>query len=167
MLASNEGLHDEFGRRGGGSEEPLEQLGPRYLPTGAGGQGEGNYSSGTKGEATAETTQPSDAPTGGRLGNEATRAHVDKVGTEMEKRGWTITHGGGRAPEEYLPGPGGARKGSSYPDITATKDDKTLRVNTIDTRANGITPTTREATNADRIRTQTGEHVLLVPKPQE
>lgn len=102
----------------------------------------------------------------GRLGNEATRAHIDQVATEMESRGWTITGGGGRLPEEYIPGPGGARRGSSYPDITATKEGKTLRVNTVDTRADGVTPTTREANNAARIRAQTGEHVLLIPKPQ-
>jgi RHS repeat-associated protein len=108
------------------------------------------------------------AATGGRLGSQTTRQHIDDVATEMEMRGWTITHGGGPSralKEEYLPGPGGARKGSSYPDITATKNGRTLRVNTVDTRADGITPTTREATNAARIRQQTGEHVLLIPKP--
>jgi hypothetical protein len=103
---------------------------------------------------------------GGRLGNQATRTHVAQVADEMESRGWTITRGGGRFPEEYLPGPNGARKGSSYPDITATKNDRTLRVNTIDTLSNGVTPSKREATNAARIRSQTSEHVLLVPKPK-
>jgi hypothetical protein len=39
------------------------------------------------------------------LGNAATREHVSQVADEMESRGWEITHGGGRAPEEYLPGP--------------------------------------------------------------
>lgn len=85
----------------------------------------------------------------------------------MENRGFTITGGGNRLPEEYLPGPGGNRKGSSFPDITATKNGRTVRVNTVDTRANGVTPTTREATNAARIRSQTpGDHLLLVPKPK-
>jgi RHS repeat-associated protein len=108
------------------------------------------------------------APTKGRLGKPSTRQHIDDVATEMESRGWTITHGGGPSrglKEEYLAGPGGGRKGSSYPDITATKNGKTLRVNTVDTRADGKTPTTREANNAVRIRAQTGEHVLLIPKP--
>ncbi len=104
---------------------------------------------------------------GGRLGKQSTRAHIDDVASEMEKRGWEITGGGNRLPEEYLPGPGGARKGSSFPDITATKDGRTLRVNTVDTRVNGVTPTTREATNAARIRSQTpGDHLLLIPKPK-
>jgi RHS repeat-associated protein len=105
------------------------------------------------------------AATKGRLGNQVTRDHIYDVATEMEKRGWTITGGGGRLREEYIPPIGGGRKGSSYPDITATKGGKTLRVNTVDTYADGITPTVREATNAARIRTQTGEHVLLIPKP--
>lgn len=104
---------------------------------------------------------------GGRLGKDSTRQHVDDVAEEMEKRGFTITRGGNRYPEEYLPGPGGSRKGSSFPDITATKNGRTLRVNTVDTRVDGVTPTTREATNAARIRAQTpGDHLLLIPKPK-
>lgn len=117
-------------------------------------------------EGNARIWQSTLAAKTGRLGNQATRQHVADVATEMESRGWNITHGGGRFPEEYLPGPGGGRLGSSFPDITATKNGRTLRVNTIDTRANGITPTTREAANAARIRSQTpGDHLLLVPKP--
>jgi hypothetical protein len=102
---------------------------------------------------------------GGRLGNPSTRDHVDQVSCRLEERGWAITGGGGRRPEEYLPGPGGARKGSSYPDIAAEKDGRILRLNTVDTRVDGVTPTSREAENASRIRRQTGEHLLLVPKP--
>lgn len=84
----------------------------------------------------------------------------------MERRGFKITGGGNRLPEEYLPGPGGGRKGSSFPDITATKNGRTLRVNTVDTRVNGITPSTRETINAKRIRSQTpSDHLLLIPKP--
>jgi len=126
--------------------------------TGGGGGGPGNIVGGSgRGLGVGSS--------GGRLGNQATRLHVNQVATEMESRGWTVTRGGGRGPEEYLPGPGGARRGSSYPDITATKNGKTLRVNTVDTYADRVTPTTREATNAARIRTQTGEHLLLIPKP--
>ncbi|BFM49936.1 hypothetical protein [Marinomonas sp. THO17] len=103
---------------------------------------------------------------GGRLGKPSTRQHIDDVATEMENRGFTITGRVNRLPEEYLPGPGGGRKGSSFPDITATKNGRTVRVNTVDTRADGITPTIREATNAARIRSQTpGDHLLLIPKP--
>ncbi len=109
---------------------------------------------------------PPAAQKNGRLGNANTRAHVALVADEMESRGWEITHGGGRFPEEYLPGPGGARKGSSYPDITATKGGKTIRVNTVDTRVDGVSLTTRETLSATRIRAQTGEHLLTIPKPK-
>jgi RHS repeat-associated protein len=104
------------------------------------------------------------AATGGRLGSQATRDQVADIATKLKQHGWDITHGGGEAPEEYIPGPNG-RKGSSYPDITATKDGKTLRVNTVDTRADGVTPTTREANNAARIRSQKPDDTLiLIPK---
>jgi RHS repeat-associated protein len=103
---------------------------------------------------------------GGRLGKQATRDHVDRVATELEARGWQITGGGNRLPEEYLPGPGGARTGSSLPDITATKNGRTLRVNTVDTLRDGQTPDSRERRNAARIRRQRpGDHLLLIPKP--
>ena len=85
----------------------------------------------------------------------------------MERRGYEITGGAGKLPEEYLPRPGGGRTDSSFPDITATKNGRTVRVNTIDTRANGITPSTRKAQNAARIRKQTpGDRLLLITKPK-
>lgn len=120
-----------------------------------------------KAAALAEDAAKGPPNPGGRLGKESTRTHIDDVATEMESRGFEITGGGNRLPEEFLPGPGGGRKGSSFPDITATKNGRTVRVNTVDTRANGVTPTTREAANAARIRSQTpGDHLLLVPKPK-
>lgn len=103
---------------------------------------------------------------GGRLGNSKTRAQNSAVADELEARGYEITGGGGRLPEEYLPPIGGGRKGGSYPDITATKDGRTLRVNTVDIRKNG-NMTTREATNAARIRAQKpNDHLLTIPKQQ-
>lgn len=100
----------------------------------------------------------------GILGKQSTRDQLNAISAELVRRGYTITGGGDRLPEEYIAGPGGARKGASHPDITATKDGKTIRVNTVDTLADGVTPNRREATNAARIRAQTGEHLLLVPK---
>jgi len=102
---------------------------------------------------------------GGRLGNAKTRAQNKKVADELEGRGFEITGGGGRLPEEYIPPIGGGRKGGSFPDITATKGGKTLRVNTVDTRKKSGKMTTREATNAARIRKQKpGDHLLTIPK---
>ena len=108
-----------------------------------------------------------DAPKGGRLGSAATRQHVADVAEELDRRGWKVTHGGG-TPEEYIPGTGPGTRGSAYPDITASKNGRTLRVNTIDTLADGVTPTIREARNAARIRSLCpGDHLLLIPKPAQ
>ena len=105
-----------------------------------------------------------DGPAKGRLGNKATKDQVKEVANEMENRGYEVTGGGGKRPEEHLPGPEGKAKGGSYPDITATKDGRTVRINTVDTKADG-TPTNREAANAARIRQQTpSDHLLLIPK---
>jgi hypothetical protein len=99
--------------------------------------------------------------------SQSTREHVSKVADEMEARGFQITGGGNRFPEEYIPGPGGARRGSAFPDITATKNGRTVRVNTIDTCVNGITPTAREARNAAKIRrAMPNDHLILIPKPR-
>ena len=106
------------------------------------------------------------AKAGGRLGTTATRKQIAEIATELESRGYTITGGGGRLPEEYLKPLGGAKKGGSYLDITATHPSYgTLRINTVDVLKNG-SPTIRELNNAIRIRTQIapGEHLLLIPK---
>lgn len=100
----------------------------------------------------------------GRNGTQKTRDQLNAIAANVERRGWRVTNGGDRRPEEYISGPNGSRKGSSYPDITATKNGKTLRVNTVDTYSDGVTPTKREATNAARIRQQTGEHLVIIPK---
>jgi RHS repeat-associated protein len=101
----------------------------------------------------------------GRLGNISTRNQIDNIATNLESRGYEITGGGGRVAEEYLKPVGGAKTGGSYPDITATKNGRTIRINTVDTRVDGVTPSTREATNAARIRQQTpGDHLILIPK---
>ncbi|WP_234945298.1 RHS repeat-associated core domain-containing protein [Anaeromyxobacter sp. Fw109-5] len=101
----------------------------------------------------------------GRLGSARTRQQNADIATELEMRGWDVTGGGGRGKEEYLPGPGFSRKGSSWVDVTAQKNGRTLRINTVDTLADGVTPDKRESANAARIRAQTpGDHLLLIPK---
>ncbi len=103
----------------------------------------------------------------GRLGNSATKSQIAQISTELERRGYTITGGGGRAAEEFLKPLGGGRKGGSYLDITAVHPSyQTLRINTVDVLIDGITPTARESRNAVRIRIQIapGEHLLLIPK---
>ncbi|WP_179538092.1 hemagglutinin repeat-containing protein [Pseudomonas sp. BIGb0408] len=110
----------------------------------------------------------------GRLGKASTREHVEQVAAQLEKMGYKVTGGGGvdRSKEEYIPGAGGSRKGSAYPDITAVKIDLngkeiTVRVNTIDTLKDGFTPTKREARNAERIKALKPDDILiLIPKPK-
>ncbi len=100
----------------------------------------------------------------GRLGKPATRAQNASIATELEADGWTITGGGGRMPEEYIPGPGGGRKGSVSVDTTAQKGADTLRVQTVDTRANGL-PDRREMRNAGKIlKAYPEDGVFLIPK---
>lgn len=102
---------------------------------------------------------------GGRLGNEETRAQNKEISDELKANGYTITGGGGYLPEEYLPNANGGRKGSNYVDITATKDGKTIRINTVDVYANG-TPTTREINAANSINSKTpnDSNIYLIPK---
>lgn len=108
----------------------------------------------------------------GRLGKQSTREHIAGVAAQLEKMGYKITGGGGVTKEEYIPGAGGTSKGSAYPDVTAVKMDLagreiTVRINTIDTLKDGVTPTKREARNAERIRTLMPDDILiLIPKPK-
>ena len=118
-------------------------------------------------KAVGETTKMVPNP-GGRLGSPETRAHIADVRGELKSRGFEITGGGGVQPEEYIRGPSGGRKGSAFPDITATKGGRTIRINTVDTLKDGVTPTARERRNANRIRSlQPSDHLLLIPKPRQ
>ena len=121
---------------------------------------------GAAAEAGAAVAVSEAAPTGGRLGSAATRAQNSAIADSLESRGFKVTGGGGRLPEEHLPGPGGGTKGGTFVDITAVRDGRTVRVQTIDTRADGVTPTAREAAAAARIRAQQQprDHTVLIPK---
>jgi RHS repeat-associated protein len=123
----------------------------------------GGASALSKGGSVAVAEAP---PSGGRLGSTSTRAQNSAIADSLESRGFTITGGGGRLPEEYLPGSGPGTKGGTFVDTTAVRDGRTVRVQTIDTRADGITPTGREAAAAARIRAQQRprDHTVLIPK---
>jgi hypothetical protein len=124
------------------------------------------------------TILPTRSPTGGTAsektppnphgakGKPSTQAQNAAIASDLEADGYTVTGGGGRAPEEYIPGPAGGKKGSTRVDVTATKDGDTVRVQTVDTRADG-SPTGRELGAAGRILKYDGETgVFLVPKDQ-
>lgn len=98
---------------------------------------------------------------GGRLGNADTRQHNFEIVETMKIRGYRLLE-----TEEFLPGVGGGRKGSSFVDMTFqnVSTGRILRINTVDTYADA-TMTSREAKNAARIRKQIQpEHLLTIPK---
>lgn len=56
-------------------------------------------------------------------------------------------------------------RGGTYVDITLTNGTLTMRIQTIDTLADGLTPTLREAAAAARIRAAfPNDPLILVPK---
>jgi len=105
----------------------------------------------------------------GRRGSPETRAHIDQVATELEATtDFQVTGGAFGQPEVHVPNPAGGLRGGGYPDITATNSvtGQTIHINTIDTLADGFTPTARELRNATRIGENCGGFVCMVPKPQ-
>jgi RHS repeat-associated protein len=104
---------------------------------------------------------------GGRLGSAETRALDKSVAEGLKKEGAEVTGGAGRA-QEYIKGPGPGTKGSAYPDVTAVKDGKPIRVNTVDTLKDGRTPTAREQRNTNKIaKLRPNEELRIVPKPKK
>ena len=107
---------------------------------------------------------------GGRLGNESTRKQNEAIADYLESRGFKIIGGGGKRREEYLPAMNEGNKGSkggNYVDVTVKKGDVKLRINTVDTYADGKTPTTREQIAANLInkKLKVGEMpIILIPK---
>jgi hypothetical protein len=104
---------------------------------------------------------------GGRWGGTATRQLNDELATGLIDEGYTITGGAGRASEEFIRGVGPGTRGGTFVDITATNGTKTIRIQTIDTLADGITPTPAEAAAAARIRAAfPNDELRLIPKPK-
>jgi hypothetical protein len=124
--------------------------------------------------APAADADPSgeDSPTqgrarGGRLGDPPVRAQNAAIAAELESQGYKIIYGGGRAKEEYIPGQGPGTKGSTYVDITAVDETtgKTVRVQTVDTLADGQTPDSRERAAIARIREKfPNDELRIIPK---
>ncbi len=106
---------------------------------------------------------------GGRWGSAATRRQNFNIAKGYEAKGYQI-QGGGYGPEEYIPPPPsiavkGSTKGGTYVDITARKGAQTIRVQTVDTLADGVTLTDRELANAARIRAAfPNDQLILIPK---
>ena len=108
----------------------------------------------------------------GRRGTSATKDQLDEVKDEFLAQNPKSKHvAGGRdaitgqeLPEEYIPGPFGSRKGSSFPDLTfEDQAGKRTRINTVDVGSNGqITP--RELSAMNRIFKRTGEIIIGIFK---
>jgi RHS repeat-associated protein len=102
---------------------------------------------------------------GGRWGSTQTRLLNHNIASDLEDQGFTVTGGAGRASEEWIPGPGGGTKGGTFVDITATNGETTVRVQTVTTLADGVTPTPSEAAAAARIRAAyPNDELRIVPK---
>lgn len=99
---------------------------------------------------------------GGRWGGTPTRLLNDVVATSLEEEGWKVTRGAGRDSEEWIPGPSGGTDGGNWVDITARKGGQTVRVQTVTTLADGITPTPDEQAAINRIRAEFPNDILIV-----
>lgn len=66
--------------------------------------------------------------------------------------------------EECIPALGGGRRGTSSPDLTFEGPSGRVRINTVDTYADG-SMTAREHTNFTRIFEQRQEPIIAIVKP--
>ena len=108
---------------------------------------------------------------GGRLGNFMTRIQNSRLWLRYWLKGWRLQKGGNALPEEYVPSPGGGKRGGKWVDITLEKNSngvkQVLRIQTADTTPDGITFTPREMTNAEAILLRNpGDHLLMIPKSE-
>ncbi|WP_052311592.1 MULTISPECIES: LamG-like jellyroll fold domain-containing protein [unclassified Actinoplanes] len=111
----------------------------------------------------------------GSRGSPAVKEQLDNVRDDFlaANPGWSHKNGGRDAvtgddmPEYYVPGPSGGVRGSSKTDLTFQHDETgaLFHINTVDTLADGKTPTMREVDNMWRFHQQSGGHqVWMIPK---
>ena len=103
----------------------------------------------------------------GAKGSPMTQAQNAKIADELHNEaGYTITGGGGREKETYFPGPGEKNRGSVRVDVTGTKPDDTVHVQTVDTRGKTSSiPDKREMRNAGKIlKADRNAGLFLIPK---
>lgn len=95
--------------------------------------------------------------------NDAIASHYEDLG-----QGYRVINGAGRGPEQWIPGPDGGTRGGTWVDITIKNPDGTFtRIQTIDTLADGVTPTVREAAAANRIQARfPNDTLILIAKPK-
>lgn len=104
---------------------------------------------------------------GGRLGNTTTRQQLHDIAQDLAQTGkYPKIEGDGHTGEEFIRGAGPGTKGGTFVDLTAkATDGSTVRVQTVNTLANGRTPTSSEAAAAARIRAAfPNDRLWLIPK---
>lgn len=138
----------------------------RGVAWGFGRIGSGEVAIAAEGEVLSPFTQRYLTESGGRWGGTATRQQNYAISQELEARGYSFPErpGGGLGPEEYIAGSGS--RGGTYVDITGiAPNGRTVRIQTVTTLADGVTPTASEAVAAARIRAAfPNDKLLLVPK---
>lgn len=103
---------------------------------------------------------------GGRLGTPKVRAQNAALAKIMRHRLIDIESGGDLGFERLIKDPLTGARGGAYADIVGIRNGRRFYVQTVDTLADGITPTADELAAAANIRRLTGGHVILVPKGQ-
>ena len=119
----------------------------------------------------------------GPQGGFQARVQNTRVWFRLWTRGWHLIRGGNARPEEVIlrPDPvdpalhptwASTGRQNVRPDLTLTRSQggqtQTMRVQTVDTLADGVTPTPREATNARLIaEARPNDVVVLLPKSWE
>ncbi len=100
---------------------------------------------------------------GARNVGDRTGIEIDHIGGGQPERQ------GRRPPELYLKPADLGRAGGSYLDVAfvSRRTGRRLLINTVDTRADGVTPSSRENQAAERIlrNSDTGDLLVIVPKP--
>jgi hypothetical protein len=95
-----------------------------------------------------------------------TRAQNAEIAAKLKNDGFRVT-GDDEGPEEYIKGGGPGTAGGTFVDITAKhkQTGRTVRVQTVDTLADGETPTPREEDAIRRIQEAFPDDELwIVPK---
>ncbi|WP_338642074.1 hemagglutinin repeat-containing protein [Burkholderia pyrrocinia] len=153
----------QVGAGGGSLEGEIPKVSAGSLASGLAGAAE---TGDTAASSRSAFTDKYLSGSGGRWGNAATRALNYNISQDLAQAGYRVTGGGGVASEEYIPGNGPGTLGGTYVDITAeSTNGQIIRVQTVTTQSDGVTPTASEQAAAQRIKfTYPNDVLVLIPK---
>lgn len=107
-------------------------------------------------------------PGQGMNGNAATQKMELDIARDLKGAGWEVTNGAGKTQEAIRDplfirkeGQRGRGPATLFPDITATKNGRTMRIQTVDTMARSGKMTRREQKAFDTIRSRRPNDLLL------